>query len=204
MIICRRRVVPCPGRGVIASGSGFANQDDVPLLIGTLGKAFGTSGAFVAGEAGLIEFLLQFVRSYMFTTALPPALAVAGVAALDRVREDSWRRARLRELVQAFRRHAQRLGYRLTDSSAPIQGLILGDVETALRASYFLAALGLHVPAIRPPTVPEGTARLRLTFSALHTEHDLRRLLSALEGLRELLHDEKLRPELNDSEEAFV
>jgi 8-amino-7-oxononanoate synthase len=128
----------------------------------------------------VIEALLQFARTYIYTTALPPALAEATRESLRIVRNEPWRREVLRERVASFRAGARRLGVRLTDSNTPIQPILLGDDARALRVADQLRARGLLATAIRPPTVPEGGARLRITFCALHTEQDVTRLLEAL------------------------
>ena len=153
------------------------------ILMGTLGKALGTFGAFVAGDAYLIELLIQRARTYIYTTALPPAIAVATRASLRLVREESWRRAHLAALIARFRAGAARLGLALASSSTPIQPLILGDTERAVAAAAHLRASGILVPAIRPPTVPRGAARLRITLSAAHEEAQVDRLLHALSSL---------------------
>ncbi|MGW8227658.1 MAG: 8-amino-7-oxononanoate synthase [Gammaproteobacteria bacterium] len=153
----------------------------VPILVGTLGKAFGTFGAFVAGSDALIESLIQLARSYVYTTALPPAVAEATRASLRLVQAESWRREKLQALVQRFRRGASELGLPLLDSFTPIQPLVLGDAGRALSVSQCLRQEGFLISAIRPPTVPEGTARLRITFSALHEEQHVDRLLAALD-----------------------
>ncbi len=152
-----------------------------PILMGTLGKAFGTFGAFVAGEEALVETLIQQARSYIYTTAPPPAVAEATRASLRIVREEPWRRERLRELVSRFRRGAGQLGLPLTASESPIQPLLAGSAQCALRWSQRLEEQGILVTAIRPPTVPEGEARLRITLSAAHSEAQVERLLGALE-----------------------
>lgn len=160
-------------------------QHDVPILMGTLGKAMGSFGAFVAGSAELIETLIQAARSYVYTTALPPALAVTTLTSLALVRDEPWRREHLLRLVARFRAGAAGLrGVQIGASLSPIQPLILGEATRALAVSEALYARGLWVPAIRPPTVPEGTARLRITLSALHSEAQVDRLL---EGLAEAL-----------------
>ncbi|MEO8444069.1 MAG: 8-amino-7-oxononanoate synthase [Gammaproteobacteria bacterium] len=153
---------------------------DVPVLVGTLGKAFGTAGAFVAGDAALIETLIQRARNYVYTTAMPAAVAVATLESLRIARAEEWRRDHLRQLVAHFRAGASRLGIRLLPSPTPIQPLFVGESGAALALSAALEAKGLLVPAIRPPTVPAGTARLRVTFSALHEPADVDRLLEAL------------------------
>jgi 8-amino-7-oxononanoate synthase len=150
------------------------------ILLGTLGKAFGTFGAFVAGDADVIETLIQRARTYIYTTALPPAVAEATRASLRIVREEGWRREALRERIHQFRIGAGQLGLRLLESVTPIQPVIFGTAEAALAASQALRARGLLVPAIRPPTVPAGSSRLRITFSAGHTREQVRRLLEAL------------------------
>ena len=152
----------------------------VPLLMATLGKALGVAGAFVAGSEELIETLIQFARTYIYTTAMPPALAVAAAESLRIVREEPWRRAHLQELIGRFRAGASALGLQLLPSQTAIQPLLLGDAATALRWSEQLLARGLLVPAIRPPTVPRGQSRLRVTLSAAHTVAEVERLLQAL------------------------
>ena len=163
------------GLGVIgASGRGSLEhyglgEREVPVLIGTLGKAFGSFGAFVAGPAELIEYLMQKARSYIYTTALPQPVAAASRAALALVRKESWRRTRLQEHVARFRAAARAAGLPLMDSATPIQPLLLGSARAALQMQGELAAAGLCVVAIRPPTVPAGSARLRVALSAAHT-----------------------------------
>lgn len=169
------------GRGSIEAAA--LGPDDVPVLMGTLGKAFGTFGAFVAGSHELVETLLQKARTYIYTTALPPAVAAATRASLRLVEGESWRRAKVLDHAARFRREAAGLGLRLLDSRTPIQPVVLGSESDALAASEALRAQGLWVPAIRPPTVPAGSARLRITFSAEHTAADIDRLLEALSSL---------------------
>jgi len=148
--------------------------------MGTLGKAFGTFGAFVAGPADLIETLIQQARSYIYTTASPAALAEATRVSLRIARDEDWRRQRLRELTTRFRHEAAGLGFELMPSETPIQPLMAGSSARALQWSRSLEADGILVTAIRPPTVPVGGARLRVTFSASHTEGQLDQLLDAL------------------------
>jgi 8-amino-7-oxononanoate synthase len=156
---------------------------EVPVVVGTLGKAFGTAGAFVAGSEALIETLIQKARTYIFTTAAPPALAAATRVSLRLARREEWRRERLRALVQRFRAGAKQLGLPLLDSWTPIQPLLVGDAGQAVALSEALQERGILISAIRPPTVPAGTARLRITFSAAHSEPQVDRLLEALESL---------------------
>ncbi len=178
------------GIGVLGkNGRGTCEQLSVPvippvILMGTLGKALGVFGAFVAGEAALIETLIQRARTYIYTTALPPAVAEAARAGLRIVRNEGWRREHLVALVAQFRTGAQQLGYALTPSTTPIQPLILGSTPAALAASRRLRERGILIPAIRPPTVPEGSARLRITFSAAHTMAHVTRLLEALGAMQ--------------------
>lgn len=174
------------GIGVLGeNGSGSLEHfalglDDVPILMGTLGKALGTFGAFVAGSEELIETLIQQARSYIYTTASPPAMAEATRVSLKLVQEESWRRERLQELIRRFRAGAEQQGLSLMPSETPIQPIISGSAEQALAMSARLEEQGILVSAIRPPTVPEGSARLRVTFSANHRDEDVDRLLEAL------------------------
>lgn len=163
------------------------SERDVPLLIGTLGKAVGTSGAFVAGSQLLMDYLVQKARTYIYTTAMPPAIAVATCASLDLIEREDSRRSHLQMLVSRFRQEASALGYELMPSRTPIQPIMVGDNWTALALSRALEEKGLMVTAIRPPTVPDGQARLRVTFSAAHSSQDLARLLSALADCHSLL-----------------
>jgi 8-amino-7-oxononanoate synthase len=162
--------------------------DDVPVLVGTLGKAFGTFGAFVAGSDALVELFVQKARTYIYTTALPPAVAAASRVAIAIARDEEWRRERLAALVARFRAGVRDLGLPLLDSATPIQPVVLGDPATALAASESLRERGILVSAIRPPTVPAGSARLRITFSAAHELADVDRLLEALAALPRATH----------------
>jgi 8-amino-7-oxononanoate synthase len=154
--------------------------EEVPVLIGTLGKALGSFGAFVAGSATLIEFLLQKARPYIYTTALPQPVAAATRAALALLGHDDTPRLRVRALTARFRSRAQAAGVPLGASVTPIQPIVLGEAERALAAQRALRAAGFWVIAIRPPTVPEGSARLRVTLSAAHTEGEVDALVEAL------------------------
>jgi 8-amino-7-oxononanoate synthase len=154
--------------------------DQVPIIVGTLGKAFGTAGAFVAGSEPLIETLIQKARTYIFTTATPPAVAAATRMSLSLARKEEWRRDHLQALIKRFRRGAEQLGLPLMDSMTPIQPLMVGDAGAALALSEGLRKQGILISAIRPPTVPVGTARLRITFSAVHQEAHIDVLLEAL------------------------
>ena len=168
-----------------AQGGGIVEHfglgvDDVPVLIGTLGKACGTSGAFVAGSEELIEALVQFARPYIYTTSQPPALACATLKSLELLRRETWRREHLAALIRQFRQGAEQIGLHLMDSPTPIQPIVIGDSAQALRLSRMLRERGMLVTAIRPPTVPAGSARLRVTLSAAHSEAQVQLLLNAL------------------------
>ncbi|MDD2059274.1 8-amino-7-oxononanoate synthase [Pseudomonas sp. GD03860] len=163
------------------------SDEQVPVLIGTLGKACGTAGAFVAGSDELIECLIQFARPYIYTTSQPPALACATLRSLQLLRGEHWRREHLAALIEQFRRGAEQIGLRLMDSFTPIQPILIGDSARALRLSQMLRERGLLVTAIRPPTVPAGSARLRVTLSAAHSEAQVQLLLDALADCYPLL-----------------
>lgn len=169
-----------------ATGGGVAeayglDQQQLPVLVGTLGKAFGTAGAFVAGSEALIETLIQFARSYIYTTAMPPALATATCTSLQLLQEQGWRREHLQNLIYAFQSGCDQLGLPLMPSQTPIQPLLVGCERRAVAMSQQLWEQGVLVTAIRPPTVPKGSSRLRVTFSASHQRHHVDRLLDALE-----------------------
>lgn len=178
------------GLGVLgADGAGVLqhyglSEREVPVLMGTLGKALGTFGAFVAGSEDLVETLIQQARTYVFTTAMPAALAEATRASLRIVRTEHWRREKLRALVEHFRLGAQQLGLPLMESNSPIQPLLLGDSRRAVAYSEKLWAQGFWVSAIRPPTVPQGKARLRVTFSTNHETTQIDALLDALATIK--------------------
>jgi 8-amino-7-oxononanoate synthase len=155
-------------------------QNQVPILMGTLGKAFGTFGAFVAGSDELIQWLIQKARSYVFTTALPPAVAEATRTSLRLLQTESWRREHLQALIARFRLGALQQGLQLMDSFTPIQPILVGDSQQAMTISSALLERGFLLSPIRPPTVPKGTARLRVTFSAEHQYHQVDALLDAL------------------------
>ena len=174
------------GFGVLGErGRGIAEHyamsvDSLPILIGTLGKSFATFGAFVAGSEALIESLIQFGRTYIYTTAMPPAVAAATRAALKLIDSEAWRREKLRGLVAHFRRLAAQLDIPLLDSFTPIQPVVIGDDRRTMAVGESLFEAGFWVGAIRPPTVPRGSARLRVTLNAQHEERDIDQLLDAL------------------------
>ena len=179
--------------GVIGrEGRGSAEHAGLPpsaidVHVVTLGKALGAAGALVAGRPALVEGLVQFARTYVYTTAMPPALAASALAALRIARHEHWRRDRLARLVAHFRAGAARRGLALAGSPTPIQPLPAGDAARALALSRALESAGFHVPAIRPPTVPDGGARLRITLSVQHDEATIDALLDALARAHEEL-----------------
>ena len=178
------------GLGVLGEqGKGSFSHFQVPktentCLMGTLGKAFGVSGAFVAGSEILIESLIQFARPYIYTTAMSPLMAQVARTALKLVKTADAQRAQLQQHIQHFKTGCQQLGLKLLPSPTAIQPLLLGDSQTALDWSQQLKKAGFWVTAIRPPTVPQNSARLRITLSAAHTSEQLDRLLAALASLQ--------------------
>jgi len=165
------------GRGSVAA-AGLASERIVTM--GTLGKAAGVAGAFVAAHPAVVETIVQSARPYIYSTAAPALLACALRASLAAIRDGHERRARLAARIAQFRAGAQDLRWRLLPSSTPIQPLIVGGDAEVVALSLALLARGVFVPAIRPPTVPEGTARLRISLSAAHEAADVDRLLDAL------------------------
>ena len=157
------------------------SQDALPVYIGTLGKALGGYGAFVAGSEELIEYLIQFSRSYIYTTAMPPAVAQAMLGNLERAKDNTLREA-LTDRIEQFRSGAKARGLPLMASESPVQPLLTGASDRALRISDRLKNQGVWISAIRPPTVPQGEARLRVTLTAAHTTEDIETLLTALES----------------------
>lgn len=171
----------CLGKNGGGSAEYFGlTQTELPILMGTLGKAFGTFGAFIAGSETLIETLIQFSRSYIYTTAMPPAVAAATRVSLRLLQAEHWRREHLQQLIAHFRTGAQQLGLTLLDSFSPIQPIIVGDEARTLAIAEQLAARGILIVAIRPPTVAAGSSRLRVTFSADHSIAQVDQLLIVL------------------------
>lgn len=169
-------------------------QQEVPILMGTLGKAAGSFGAFISGSETLIESLIQFARPYIYTTAMPPAVAAATRASLRLIQTEHWRREQLNKLIAHFRAGAQALNLQLMESASPIQPVVIGDEASALLISQKLAERGILIIAIRPPTVAAGSSRLRITFSAQHSIAQVDQLLAALADIlqempREVAHD---------------
>jgi 8-amino-7-oxononanoate synthase len=176
------------GFGVLgAGGRGVLEHFDVAseriVYMATLGKAAGVFGAFVAGPAELTDYLVQRARTYIYTTATPPLLSAALLASLRLIEEDGWRRKRLRESVAGLRQGLKLRRWRLMDSATPIQPVIIGDNQETLAVSKALLERGIWVPAIRPPTVPKGEARLRISLSADHSPEDVAQLAAALNEL---------------------
>nr|WP_241521067.1 8-amino-7-oxononanoate synthase [Kineobactrum sediminis] len=174
-------VLGANGAGSVAAAG--LNETQVPILMATLGKALGTSGAFIAGSELLIEALIQSTRNYIYTTAMPPAIAAASVTALAVLREEAWRRDHLGDLITLFRAGAKALGLPLMASTSAIQPLLVGDAGQAMLLSQRLREQGLLISAIRPPTVAAGTSRLRITLSAAHDSAQVERLLATLGDL---------------------
>lgn len=177
------------GFGVLGeNGAGLCeeqllSQHDVPILMATLGKAAGVSGAFVAGSEVLIESLIQQARSYIFTTASPPAMAAAVMKSLEIIQQDNWRRDKLYELIDYFKQQMYHMDCELMPSDTAIQPIVTGDNHRCLAISQRLFESGVHVTAIRPPTVPDNKARLRITLSAEHQKKDIDLLVKLLSDL---------------------
>ena len=181
------------GFGVLGETGGGAlehfslDQSRVPVLMATFGKACGAMGAFVAGPDAVVEAVIQSGRSYIYTTAMPPSLAVAARRSLAIITRESWRRERLRDLVGRFSRGAKQLDLPVLASSTPIQGFLAGSAEAAVRGSDYARSRGIWLNAIRPPTVPKNTERLRITLTAGHSDEQVDRLLDALAQLKKTL-----------------
>ncbi|GHD75833.1 8-amino-7-oxononanoate synthase [Vogesella fluminis] len=172
------------GFGILGDGCGalalHALQHPRVVYMATLGKAAGVAGAFVAGSRQLIDWLVNAARTYIFTTAHPPAQAAAVLASLQLIRQESWRRRVLQQHVSALRTALAETSFRLCPSRMPIQAIIIGGNEAAVQVAGALQDLGILVPAIRPPTVPAGSARLRVSLSAAHSGQDVSQLAQAL------------------------
>jgi len=169
------------GRGTLAH---FNARSPRVIVMATLGKAAGVFGAFAAGEPEPIEWLVQRARSYIYTTATPPLLSVALLKSLELIERETWRRTRLQELIAVLRGRLQLRRWRLAPSTTAIQPLVIGANDEAVDVSERLGREGLLVPAIRPPTVPQGTARLRISLTAAHQTGDVERLAGALNALQ--------------------
>ncbi|MGL6564685.1 8-amino-7-oxononanoate synthase [Aeromonas dhakensis] len=166
------------GRGTLAAQG--VNSAGVHIQMGTFGKALGVAGAFVGGSRELVAYLVNFARHYVYSTHMPAAQACAVIKSIELVRAADEARAQLGELITRFRQGAQALGWQLGDSNTPIQPLLVGESSAALQLAERLRECGVWAGAIRPPTVPVGTARLRITLSAAHRAKDVDRLLDVL------------------------
>ncbi|SCY73723.1 8-amino-7-oxononanoate synthase [Nitrosospira sp. Nl5] len=176
------------GFGVLGSqGRGTASYFSISspriVYMATLGKAAGVFGAFIAAQPEVIETIVQQARSYIYTTATPPLLSHVLLKSLELIEEEEWRREKLAQLAAQLIEEVRSLHWKLLPSSTPIQPLIIGENDKALRISEALRERGILVPAIRPPTVPQGSARLRISLSALHDMEDVARLTAALRDL---------------------
>jgi len=174
------------GIGVLGKQGKGCTEDlltDDDILIGTLGKAFGTFGAFVAGKQEIIEWLIQKAHSYIYTTALPPSIAEATRESLQLIQEEGWRRETLKDLINYFQRCCEQVDITLTESNTPIQPIVIGPSEVTVKCSTSLLQAGILVPAIRPPTVPNNTARLRVTFCTNHSRTHIDSLITELTKL---------------------
>lgn len=175
------------GFGVLGSqGSGTLESTNIKvgdnvLMVGTLGKSAGSFGAFVAGDAVYIETLVQFARTYTYTTALPPSVVAATSAAIKIIGSEPDRREKLNNNITQFRQSFLSSGIELFDSETPIQPILLRSCSAALKASQFLNRNGIWLTAIRPPTVPQGSARLRVTLSSAHQPEHIERLTRLLD-----------------------
>jgi 8-amino-7-oxononanoate synthase len=171
------------GKGSLYFSQLIDRQSPHLIYMATLGKAAGVSGAFVAAQTTIIETLIQHGRTYGYTTATPPLLAHTLLTSLQLIEQQNWRRAQLQKLIQRLQHGLQTLRWQLMPSITPIQPLLIGESREAVRLSVALRKWGIWVPAIRPPTVPHGTARLRITLSAAHSEADIDRLIVVLRDL---------------------
>ena len=169
------------GRGSVEHWQ--VKAEHMPIVMGTLGKAFGTAGAFVAADKDVIETLIQQSRTFVYTTAQPAAVAAASLASLVLVRTETWRREKLQTLIEQFRKGAAELGLVTMNSLTPIQPIMIGDDKKAMLIGQELESRGFLLGVIRTPTVPLGSARLRVTLSTNHTEQNIKQLLEALEDV---------------------
>ena len=171
------------GRGSLFLSNNSSPHSSNIVYMATLGKAAGVFGAFVAAEADIIESFIQSARSYIYTTATPPLLSHALLTSLMLIEKGERRREALMENITQLREGLRLLPWKLLFSNTAIQPLLVGRSDEAVRVSRYLHERGIVVPAIRPPTVPQGTARLRISLSAAHHSHDIQRLIQALNEL---------------------
>lgn len=176
-------VLGTQGRGILSSFEDCNIQSPNIIYMATLGKAAGVFGAFVAAHSDVIETLIQQARSYIYTTATPALLSHTLLKSLTLIEQEEWRREKLTQLITQLKNELQSLRWKLLPSSTPIQPLMIGESEAAMQISRALREQGILVPAIRPPTVPNGTARLRISLSASHSDEDVSRLTTAFQAL---------------------
>ena len=168
------------GRGIV---SHYALSSPRIIYMGTLGKAAGVSGAFIAGQEVVIETLIQYARSYIYTTAMPPLLSYALLKSLALIKGEGWRRKKLMQLIEHLKKDLKLLRWNLLPSDTPIQPIIIGGNREVMQVRNALQDKGILVSAIRPPTVPKNSARLRISLSAAHSIKDVERLAIALREL---------------------
>jgi 8-amino-7-oxononanoate synthase len=186
------------GLGVLGrKGAGISEHFDLKpdILSGGFGKAFGCFGGFAAANEAIIEHLVQFSRPYMYTTALPPAIAKAIHTSLIVLQTENWRREKLQGLISHFKQMAAHLGLPVLPSQTPIQVLLIGSTEQTIALATYLLQNGFFVNAIRPPTVAKNTSRLRISLSALHAKNEIDRLLEQIAlGLKLIkINDKSIR-----------
>lgn len=182
------------GRGCIEHFQ--LSATDIPILVCPLGKAFGSYGAIVASNATVIDSLIHFARSYVYTTATPPAIAYASATSLKIVRDESWRREKLKHLIKFYQQQAKLRNLPIVTSPSPIQSLIVGDAADALAIQQKMLTHGFLIYAMRPPSIPTKTSCIRITLNALHTEQQIQKLLDKLTTImnkqavsKEVAHD---------------
>ncbi len=166
--------------GVIGkTGQGSVSEANIDIVMATFGKAIATSGAFVACDETIHEYLVNFSRHYIYTTAMSPALAWATKASIDLIQQETWRREKIKELSEIFKQNLNK-AITLLPSDSSIHAVVVGSEKKALRLSYLLKEAGLWVSAIRPPTVANNKSRLRITICANHKEKDIKHLANIL------------------------
>ena len=173
-------VVGKEGRGIV---SHYGLSSPRIIYMATLGKAAGVSGAFIAGQEVVIETLIQYARSYIYTTAMPPLLSYALLKSLELIKRDGWRRRKITQLAEHLKKDLKLLRWNLLPSDTPIQPVIIGENREVIQVRDALQDKGILVSAIRPPTVPKSSARLRISLSAAHSIKDVERLATALREL---------------------
>lgn len=189
---CMLMVDEAHATGVLGeTGSGavehFGLSGRVPILMGTLSKALASLGGYVAGEARLVDYLRNRARAFIYTTGLPPAAAGAALAAIEVVHQEPERRTHVLSLAQSLSRRLRELGYETPLTDSAILPVLAGDSQRALALAAGLRERGIFAPAVRPPTVPEGSARIRLSLMATHTEQQVERLIQAFASLRPVI-----------------